>query len=145
MWKSDRDRLLKKIQDKVILRQKGTATDCTCGYDPVTKESSDPSCAYCSGTGKIYSNDKITVIDANVRELAGESALRRDLGNIVHSATLLYCDAKYKEKIKLAYQVTVGTVNYTPYKDADGKCVIRGLRNPDGKVDRIETTLERLQ
>ena len=146
MWKQDRDRLLKKIQTKVTLRQRGTETDCaTCHYDPVTKESSDPQCPTCGGTGKIYGNDKITIIDANIRELSGESAARRDLGNIIHSATLLYCDSKYKAKIKLAYQITVGSVNYTPYKDNGGKCVVRELRNPDGATDRIEVTMERLQ
>lgn len=146
MFKPERDKLLKKIQTKVILRQKGVSTDCThCGFDPVTHESSDPACAYCAGTGKIYGNDKITVIDANIRMLSGESSLRRDLGNISHSASLLYCDFKYRAKIKLAYQVTVGEVNYKPYTDSDGKLVIRELRDPDGKVGRIETTLERLQ
>jgi len=146
MWAQDRDRILRKIQTKVILRQKGIATDCShCNFDPVTKESSDPNCSYCKGTGKVYTDDKITVINANIRELGGESALRRDLGNIVHSATLLYCAAKYKNKIKLAYKITVGDIDYSTYKDADGKLVMRQLRDPDGKIDRLEVTLEKLQ
>lgn len=146
MWQKDRDKLLRKIESKVILRQKGISTDCThCGYDIVTKESSDPSCAYCGGTGKIYGDDKITVIDANVREINGSSALRRDLGNISHSATLLYCDSKYLAKMKLAYQITVGEINYSTYKDADGKLVMRHLKDPNGESSRLEVTLVREQ
>lgn len=143
-WKSDRDRILRKLQVKVELYQRGTSTDCThCGYDLVTKESADASCTYCNGTGKIYGNDTITIIDSNFRELSGESALRRDLGNISQGSSLLYCDSKYKSKIKLAYKIIINEDEYTTYKDADGKLVMRGISDPDGKISRLEVVLVR--
>ena len=145
-WKNQRNRFLRKIQTKVILYQRGTESDCPdCGYDPVTEESSDPNCPTCGGIGKIYTDDIITVMDGNLRELSGESALRRDLGNISSGAVLLFCDVKYKAKIKLMYKIKVGRDYYTTYKDADGKLIMRKLRNPSGEYDRLEIAMVREQ
>ena len=146
MWEAQRDRLLRKLQKKVTLYQRGTESDCPyCNYDPVTDESSNPNCPTCGGTGKIYTADRITVIDANFRELSGESAVRRDLGNISNGAALLFCDSKYLAKIKLMYRIKVDNVYFTTFKDSDGKLVMRKLRNPDGKYDRLEITMRREQ
>jgi len=143
-WKAQRDRLLRKLQKKIVMYQRGTQTDCpTCGFDPVTGESSDPNCPTCGGIGYTYTDDVITVIDGNFRELSGESAVRRDLGNISSGAALLFCDAKYIAKIKLMYKIKVDNVYFTTYKNADGKLVMRKLRNPDGKYDRLEVTMKR--
>ena len=139
-----RKHILNEIDKLVYLYSYPSETVCPdCIYDPVSQESSDSNCETCDGTGKILGDPKITKIKANLRNLQGESIIRRGLGNVVSDVWLMYCDETFKDLITSATKVYFDGVYYQSWLNDTGSPLIRKVSNLNGITDRIEVTLKR--
>lgn len=139
-----RKHILNEIDKLVYLYSYPSEAACPdCIYDPVSQESSDSSCSTCSGTGKILGDPKITKIKANLRNLQGESIIRRGLGNVISDVWLMYCDETFKDLITSATKVYFDGVYYQAWLNDTGSPLIRKVSNLNGITDRIEVTLKR--
>lgn len=141
--RTTRKRILNEIANIISLYSYPDESNCPdCLYDPESQSSVDINCETCSGTGKILGTPTITRIKGNLRNLKGESIIRRDLGNVTSDLYLLYCDAVYVDAIRAAKYIKIEDVYYESWLNDTGNPTIRFIRTMN-EQDRIEITLKR--
>jgi len=144
-WKIDstRKRILNEITSIVTVYSYPDEDYCPdCKYDPVSKSSVDMNCETCNGTGKVLGSPNVTRFRGNLRQLQGESIVRRNLGNVTSDLYLLYCSADMLSILQEAKHIKIKDNYYEAWLDDTSNPVIKYIRTMD-KQDRIEITLKR--